>query len=398
MTQPREIEHVLDQWFADGPRQLSDRALTDALSEIDHTRQLGAHVVPWRYSEMPTPVRLLLVAALMAVSAGVALLISAGARTNEPTPSPPSSPAPITLGPGEVIGSDGGGESTADRPAVFGYPAGEFILQIPMTQSHLFAHRSEGPDILLGATTAEGTGAFGLGPTDSCPNDGHYTFSASADKNTFTITATDDSCRDRATLLDGDWHKTWVERQVTPGVRYRIVEEQATIDVTVPSSFVGSTGGLVGARGTVDPNSYIKFETLDISLVFTQPDWDPTAFDRCDPSMGNRAPPTTLDGYVAWTKGSTGVEVTAEASTTVAGFPAVQIDWFATDECQEDFDGFPPTFTVAGIHGREWAVDLGGRILSIWLVDDNRPYEPLTPGMLAIGDAFIQSTEITPNP
>ena len=100
MTQPREIEGVLDRWFADGPRELSDRALVAALSEIDHTRQLGAHAVPWRFSEMPTPVRLLLVAALMAVSAGAALFI-AGTQRDSPTPTP--TPSPIADGPGVPI-------------------------------------------------------------------------------------------------------------------------------------------------------------------------------------------------------------------------------------------------------------------------------------------------------
>ena len=123
MTEPRDVTRVLDLWFADGPTEAADRVLVEALTQIDHTRQRGPHDVPWRYSEMPTALRLLLVAALMLASAGAALLIAAGGLIPAPEPTP-TTDEPVTSGPGKVIGTDPSGGWSANRPAVFGNPTG----------------------------------------------------------------------------------------------------------------------------------------------------------------------------------------------------------------------------------------------------------------------------------
>ena len=222
--------------------QLSDRALTDALSEIDHTRQLGAHVVPWRYSEMPTPVRLLLVAALlMAVSAGAALLISAGGLI--PTPEPtPTTDEPVTSGPGMVIGTDPSGGWSANRPAAFGNPTGDWQLNFGPRDTFLVARSADGQDVLLGSMTGNGANGTTLGPTDRCPEAGDYEHHVSDNTRIFSISVVADTCADRATLLAGDWTRLHVDAWLQTGDRYRLVGDGVTLDLTVPASFVNPDG------------------------------------------------------------------------------------------------------------------------------------------------------------
>jgi hypothetical protein len=409
MTRPREIEGLLDQWFGDGPRELSDRALTAALSEIDHTRQLGAHVVPWRYNEMPTPVRILLVAALMAASAGAALLISAGTRNNTAPPSPPPShlssvspsappsaqPSQVSLGPGESIGHDPAGTYTAQRAAGLGLPAGQITLTTPRQPTHVFVSPPDGPEITLGRITIQGDFSFSMGPIQGCEaNIGQYTWGLSADTNTLTITALDDDCIGRATLFAGDWQRTRIERDIATEHRYRVPLDGATIDITVPAKF--ASGGSPDYRTSM-PAFLGHFETEELSfLMYTES--GKTAADRCDPEAGYQPLPTTLDGYVEWTKSSEGLNVSRPVETTVAGYPAVRLDFDGNPYCQPDHDGIPATYWVRGMYGREWAVDVGGRLVLLQLIDDARSYEPLTPEMLALGDELLASMEISPTP
>ena len=395
MTQPREIEQVLDTWFRDGPRELADRALTDALSEIDHTRQLGAHVVPWRYSEMPTPVRLLLVAALMAISAGAALLISAGARNSEPTPSP----SPVELGPGEPIGNDPAGQWVADRPRVFGALAGEYTLNIVAGGEYLIAWGGDGQDILLGWIYSEGEGRTGLGATDHCPDEGHYSHEVSADGRTFTITVVGDPCEDRATLLAGEWRRTSIARQVSPRSRYRVDFDGATVDVTVPASFVSTSGDLTTFTASANPLWSASFRTgvWEFSLGAGAPNGY-SATDRCQDlgDAGHRSRPTTIDEYLAWNESSRGLEVSAPARLQVAGHPAVRVDLAGGIECQAAAEVRSTEF-VEGQQTREWAIDIGSGLLLAEVANEDRMGR-LSPELVAAGDAFVQSMEIAPKP
>jgi hypothetical protein len=404
MSQPREIESVLDRWFSDGPRELSDRALGAAFSEIDHTRQLGAHVVPWRFSEMPTPMRLLLVAALMAASAGAAFILAGGANPDVPPSSPgPPSPGPsvASSGPPEPIGGSFAGDWTAERPAVFGLEAGEYNIRIPEPASFLFAGRPGEADFILGSiSTIVPYEVTDLGPTDRCPNVGRYSHELSADTSRFTITVDDDPCVDRATLLAGDWVRTWIDRQVIPGTAYSVAVAGATVDLTVPTGFRSSVGDMTMYAGPQPPSGFSKFGTGELAFLLTSGfDEASAAVDRCREAKGRQELPPTIDAYLEWSRGSTGLEVTNELRTTVGGLPAIQVDLVGGPECEPTVaDLIPPTGLIRDVHQREWAIDLGGRLLLATFTDDLDPQEPLSDEALAMSQAFIDSMEITPLP
>jgi hypothetical protein len=394
---PREIEGVLDRWFADGPRELSDRALGAALSEIDHTRQLGAHVVPWRYSEMPTPLRLLLVAALMVASAGAAVLLTSGMRNNEITPMPSPSPsAPAKLGPGAVIGAVSNGDWEAQRPAVFGFPAGRVNLAVPLTDGHLFASVEDGPEIHLGQIIAVGNDRTILAPTDTCPTEGRYAHRVGNDGLQFTIIEETDDCDDRAALLAGTWDHTWIDRYVAADERYRIQANGATVDVTVPASFTSAAGGKPTFSGPANPNWEAMFKTGD--WAFAIHSGGNTASDRCHIAAGTRKEPSTIEEYLAWSRSSRGLEVDGPVQLTIDGLQAIQVDMRGNDQCQaDDIDSIPPTYIVEGMEVREWVIDVGDRLLVAFITDEN-PMVALTPPVIAAGEDFVGSMEITPAP
>ena len=81
MTAQLDIERVLDDFLAEGASDLSDHVLDAALDDVSTTRQRRAWRVPRRYSDMPTPLRLMAAAAILAAALGGAFLLGfAGAR------------------------------------------------------------------------------------------------------------------------------------------------------------------------------------------------------------------------------------------------------------------------------------------------------------------------------
>ncbi|MCI0583713.1 MAG: hypothetical protein L0227_12640 [Chloroflexi bacterium] len=397
MTRNRDISRLLGLWLADGPRQAADRVLLSALTEIDHTPQGGAHIVPWRYSDMPTPVRILLVAALMVASAGAALL-AAGQLSPDNAPQP--TPDRPQLGAGILIGSDPQGDWTAERQAVFGAAAGTYRLRVRAPADALIVESPEGRQILLGSVTLPSPGVVELGATDRCPSPGTYAFEVADDGNRLTIAIRTDTCADRQALFDGDWDRDVVDWIIKPGLRYRSDMPGVTVDVSVPTGFVTAAGGEPYLLSFANPTPYAKFQTDDLTFLLSAGD---VMSDRCRESAGSRPPPTTLDAFLDWTRSSQGTAVSEPIPVTVAGHPGVRVEVSGTDACEAAHDGMSFWFTpragpMGSWHSRDWAIDLDGRLLLVSLFDDNVPFDALTPAMLATGDEFIASMEITPQP
>jgi len=112
MTRDRDLDSILDEWFADGPARVADRVIDDALRTIDHTRQARGGIRLARYAHMNGTLRLVAVAvaAVVVVAIGAGLItryspaqigaptmtptVSASASpTTSPSPSPSPSPA-----------------------------------------------------------------------------------------------------------------------------------------------------------------------------------------------------------------------------------------------------------------------------------------------------------------
>lgn len=99
MTNDRQIERLLDAWFADGPLSVHDRVIDDVAARITRQPQRPAwRLQSRRFPTMSTPVKLVLIgAALIAALAVGAVLVGGGSRITGPAPNP--SPLALKEGP-----------------------------------------------------------------------------------------------------------------------------------------------------------------------------------------------------------------------------------------------------------------------------------------------------------
>ena len=58
MTHERDIERLLDHWFADGPTEAPDRVVDVVADRIGRQTQRPAWRLDWRQSDMTTPFKL----------------------------------------------------------------------------------------------------------------------------------------------------------------------------------------------------------------------------------------------------------------------------------------------------------------------------------------------------
>ena len=133
-------------------------------------------------------------------------------------------------------------------------------------------------------------------------------------------------------------------------------------------------------------------------VVYTEP--GPfAAVDRCHPDVGRQRVPGTLDRYLDWNRSSRGLIVGEPARVTVGGYPAVRVDLTGDADCQAEpaSGSLQSSEFMQGSEMREWAIDLGGRLILAFIVDES-PMEPLTPEVVDAGEAFVESMEITLEP
>jgi hypothetical protein len=113
MTTQRELNGLLEAFFAEGTTELADRVIDAALLQIDHTSQRRAMRVPRRLQTMPMLSRLAAAAVIGVLAVGAALYlirapsdvgqnppgVSASPSEPAPTPTPQSSPTgPMAAG------------------------------------------------------------------------------------------------------------------------------------------------------------------------------------------------------------------------------------------------------------------------------------------------------------
>ena len=98
MTHERDLERLLDSWFAEGPLVVADRVIDDAAARIGRQRQRPAwRLRTWRIPTMSSPLKLVLVgAALLAALATGTVFLSGGGPRPAPTPSPTPSTSPTS--------------------------------------------------------------------------------------------------------------------------------------------------------------------------------------------------------------------------------------------------------------------------------------------------------------
>jgi hypothetical protein len=395
MTAQLELERILDEFLGEGTDELSDHVLEAALGDVTHTQQRRAWRVPRRFSDMPTPVRLLAVAAVLAAALGGAFILG-GTLTRESTPEPAPQPIPTAVDDEPLpIGVDPAGRYSAHRGAAFGWAAGDVGLHIPGSGSRaLVASGPDGRDILVGTIQNTGNRAT-LSATDRCPEPGTYDWALTQGSLAIELTPVEDRCEERSALLAGAWNRVSIQQLVAPGRRYGLPVNDKVLSFTLPSAFRDVTG--------IDPTLEVELDqsggrwhgfdgdsdTLHFSIATFSPPY--AYFDRCDDRKGRGGGPTTIEEFLAWNRGTQGATVSEPRATTVAGRDAVVVDITVGSDCPNGdeaygwWDGL-----TSGMTQRQWAVDIGGRLIIVGFSHQG-PGVPLTPEQLDIADEFVAS-------
>jgi hypothetical protein len=168
MIDDRDLNRLLDAWFADGPVQVADRVIDDTASRIARQRQTPAwRLHPWRFPTMSTPLKLVLIGAvLVAALAAGAVFVGGGGRALGPAPSPTPAPSPSPTSSPLPLPN---GSLAAGTYAAHPVPGMTWTITVPdgwTGQDDWFVSYDVGPDVhsvsVGGPTENESV------PTDSC--------------------------------------------------------------------------------------------------------------------------------------------------------------------------------------------------------------------------------------
>ncbi len=104
MNDDRDLNRLLDSWFAEGPVRVADRVVDGATDRIARQRQRPAwRLRSWRFPTMSTPLKLVAIgAALLVVLAGGAVFMGGGSAPPAPTSTPTPTPVPVSLPDGNL--------------------------------------------------------------------------------------------------------------------------------------------------------------------------------------------------------------------------------------------------------------------------------------------------------
>jgi hypothetical protein len=94
MTQHRDIERLLDQWFSDGPGQAPDRVVDIVTDRIERQPQRPAWRLDWRPSPVNAYAKIAVAAAAVLIVALVGYNLLPGGSTGVGGPAPTASPTP----------------------------------------------------------------------------------------------------------------------------------------------------------------------------------------------------------------------------------------------------------------------------------------------------------------
>jgi hypothetical protein len=111
MSTSRDFDRIAAAWLAEGPNELADRVLDDALAEVHLTNQRRGLFAPWRYTPMNAYSRVAAAVLVAALALGGAVYLigrntpSVGGPTATPevSSSPTTAPAPPTELPASAL-------------------------------------------------------------------------------------------------------------------------------------------------------------------------------------------------------------------------------------------------------------------------------------------------------
>jgi hypothetical protein len=211
MTRDRDIERVLDGWFADGPTSMPDRFFDGVLDRVDRTSQRRLAGLTTRLLPMNTNIRL--VAAIAAVVA-IALAAAISIGSPKPPPIPQSSPSPSPVASGGPLSQGLQHRWNGPTRTVTGMVPPALTAAVTFDRSRMRFDGGGSPRSDL-SSSASLTGPSEinldlLSDGAGCAHGaiGTYTFALSPGGGFLTLTPEADTCAARQQAVTGDWERS----------------------------------------------------------------------------------------------------------------------------------------------------------------------------------------------
>lgn len=268
MTRNDDIERVLEQWFTEGPRHMSDRLFDGTFDRIERLPRGRLADLQSRLPTMNLNVRLAATAAIVIALVGAGLVMTRVPGVGDQTSSTDASATAAALQ--SLWKAVGDRES----PASWGVDDNSFNIDatgLRIEQVH--------GDVLSTLSLTEGGSRLvltflhgitsGDGNTDQqwrCQvgAEGIYTVRLTPDGRTLTLGLVSDPCAPRAAFLPGDWTRSFCQ----PGyyacsVATAEVDPELTADLTATWT---SVGGRPVPGAQIDTQMGIAFEPTSLSM------------------------------------------------------------------------------------------------------------------------------------
>jgi len=208
MTRDRDIERVLDRFYAEGPSEMPDRLYLGVFDRIEHVPQRRlAHLT--RFLTMKNFQFAAAAAVVVAVAAIGAIALNRPSPNGVlPTPAPTQTPAPsLSTVPAALAATWVG--STREIP---GLSPAATQSRLKVTFSTLLVYAGPEQPVLSSTAAIAAPGTLQLtlstdGVNCHAGDIGTYQYSLSPSSRALTLTANADACAARAAAIGGDWAK-----------------------------------------------------------------------------------------------------------------------------------------------------------------------------------------------
>ena len=347
MTRNRDIERVLDRFYAEGPSEVPDRLLLGVIDRIERVPQRRLAHQMTRFATMNSQLRLAAAAAIVVALVGVGAFalsrIQNVAAPATPSPSIPASPSQAT-GASAILPVALQNRWVGAPRVVPGAPEPPYRLGLQIAGSDL------GFRLLGGDTQTSFSSSASLLAADQLAlrlfiteggcqsgDQGTYSFSLAAEGTALTITPISDACASRSAALAGDWvrascpdQQAWCLGDMPPGTysstRFIPFEQPETVpydygqlSYTVPagwSNFVDCTicYGLARDGAPVNDGVYLWSDIVPHSQ-------DESCPNASEPGVGRTAAEIT-----EWLVSLPGLVATTPVPVTVGGLAGSMLD------------------------------------------------------------------------
>jgi hypothetical protein len=213
MTRDRDIERVLDRWFADGPSHMPDRFFDAVLDRVDRVPQRRLARLLMRFTSMNASLRYATAAVVVAAIVGVgALLVSRFPLVGtSPSPTPTSSqasPGPSSAASASPVPASLRYDWWGPTRTVTGVPSDR--ASINFNSSFLrFDGGADAPS-MSSRVTVTGSDRLRLQLLNAFADcaagaAGTYSFQLSPGATKLTLTNVEDQCVPRSEVIAGEW-------------------------------------------------------------------------------------------------------------------------------------------------------------------------------------------------